>query len=143
MPDPVGQSQTLGMLERSLDLIAQRHQVLLANVANEQTPGYKAKDLDFRAALTAAAQSATSPIAARRGDSEPHARHLALPGMAQRTPAPALVDLPGAAGGLDGNTVAIEKTMAALHENSTLFAAASQILSRKYQGLLTAIKEAR
>ena len=141
MPDPIGQSPTVGMLERSLDLIAQRHQVLLANVANEQTPGYKAKDMDFRAALAVAAQSVTGPIVVKPSDAAPHARHLALPGMAHG--APALVALPGTAGGLDGNTVSVEKTMAALHENSTLFAAASQILSRKYQNLLTAIKEAR
>jgi flagellar basal-body rod protein FlgB len=139
MPEPIGQNQTMRMLERSLDLIAQRHQVLLSNIANEETPGYKAKDLDFRAALA----SAAGPTAPAHGYSAPHARHLPLPGVAGRAAAPTVITLPSSRTGLDGNTVGVEKTMAALHENSTLFAAAGQILSKKYQGLLSALKETR
>jgi len=143
MPEPIGQNQTMQMLERSLDLIAQRHQVLLSNIANEETPGYKAKDLDFRAALAAAANPATGPTALAQGHGMSNARHLPLPAAAGPAAAPTAIPLPSARAGLDGNTVSVEKTMAAMHENSTLFAAASQILSRKYQGLLSAIRETR
>ena len=142
MPEPIGQNQTMRMLERSLDLIAQRHQVLLSNIANEETPGYKAKDLDFRAALAAAANPSAGPTGMAPGHGAPHARHLPLPAVAGPA-APTVITLPSARAGLDGNTVSVEKTMAAMHENSTLFAAASQILSRKYQGLLSALKETR
>ena len=143
MPEPIGQNQTMRMLERSLDLIAQRHQVLLSNIANEETPGYKARDLDFRAALASAAGPAAGTAAPAPASGAPHARHLPLPGVAGRPAAPTVITLPSSRAGLDGNTVGIEKTMAALHENSTLFAAAGQILSKKYQGLLSALKETR
>ena len=143
MPEPIGQNQTMRMLERSLDLIAQRHQVLLSNIANEETPGYKAKDLDFRAALAAAANPAAGPTALVHVHSAPNFRHLPLPGVEGRATAPTVITLSSARAGMDGNTVSVEKTMAALHENSTLFAAASQILGRKYQGLLSAIRETR
>lgn len=142
MPEPIGQNQTMRMLERSLDLIAQRHQVLLSNIANEETPGYKAKDLDFRAALAAAANPSAGPTGMAPGHGAPHMRHLPLPAPAGPA-APTVITLPSARAGLDGNTVSVEKTMAAMYENSTLFAAASQILSRKYQGLLSALKETR
>lgn len=139
--DSVRQSQTMRMLERGLDLILQRHQVLLANVANEETPGYRAKDLDFRGVLAAAGGPA-EPLSIAHVNAAPHPRHLALPGDGGWLPAPAVIDLPASSAGLDGNTVAIEKTMALLYENSMLYQAASQILSKKYQGLLTAIREA-
>ena len=131
------------MLERSLDLYAQRHQVLLANVANEETPRYKAKDLEFQSVLASLVEGSASAVTMTRTDTVPNPRHLQLP-VQENGAAPAVVvDLSGTSTGLDRNTVSIEKTMAALHDNSLRYSAASQILSRKYQTLLTAIRESR
>jgi len=143
MADPIGQTPTIRMLEQSLNLLAQRHRVLLANIANEETPGYQARDLDFRATLAAATGLSAGSVALTPGVQAPHRRHLSVLGSARPTPTPTVIPVPSSQAGLDGNTVGIEKTMAALHENSTLFSAASQILSRKYQGLLSAIRETR
>jgi flagellar basal-body rod protein FlgB len=132
------------LLERSLDVIAKRHQVLLANVANEETPGFKAKDLDFRETLAAVGgRGGGGPLRVSSPEAAPNPRHIPLPGGGPGGPPPTLVDFHSASGGLDGNTVSIEKTMAALNENSTLYAAASQILSKKYQGLIAAIRDSR
>jgi flagellar basal-body rod protein FlgB len=143
MPDSIRQTPTMKMLERSLDLYAQRHQVLLANVANEETPRYKAKDLEFQSVLASLAARNASPQAMTRTDSVPDPRHLQLPVQQNGMSSPSVVDLPGTSTGLDRNTVSIEKTMAALHDNSLRYSAATQILSRKYQTLLTAIRESR
>jgi flagellar basal-body rod protein FlgB len=131
------------LLERSLDVIAKRHQILLGNVANEETPGYKAKDLNFMETLTAAAGRGAGPLVVNSPAAVPNPRHIPLPGTASGGPPPTVVEFPSTSGGLDGNTVSIEKTMAALNENSTLYAAASQILSKKYQGLIAAIRDSR
>jgi flagellar basal-body rod protein FlgB len=143
MPESIRQMPTMNMLERSLDLYAQRHQVLLANVANEETPRYKAKDLEFQSVLTSLVKTSTAPMAPTRTDGHPNPRHFPLPVQSSGLSAPVVVDLPGTSTGLDRNTVSIEKTMAALHDNSLRYSASSQILSRKYQTLLTAIRESR
>ena len=143
MSDLIATSITMKMLERTLDLTAQRHQVLLGNVANEETPRFKAKDLEFQSILTSMARPGMGAIPIARSDAAPNPRHFPLPGGLDGTPPAELKDVRAVSVGLDGNTVSIEKTMAALHDNSTLYSAASQILSRKYQGLLSAIKDAR
>ena len=139
MSDLIPPTSTMKMLERSLDLMAQRHQVLLGNVANEETPRFKAKDLEFQAVLASIGQPGAGALPVTR-TAAPHPRHLLLPGQMDGTPPPVLKELPATSFGLDGNTVSIEKTMAAMHDNSTLYSAASQILSRKFQGLLAAIR---
>jgi flagellar basal-body rod protein FlgB len=143
MSELIATSPTMKMLEQTLNLTAQRHQVLLGNVANEETPRFKAKDLEFQSILTSMAQPGTGAMAASRSDAAPHPRHFPLPGGPDSVTPAELKEVRGASVGLDGNTVSIEKTMAALHDNSTLYSAASQILSRKYQGLLGAIRDSR
>lgn len=140
MSDLIPTTSTMKMLERSLDMMAQRHQVLLANVANEETPRFKAKDLEFQSVLSSIGQPGAGAVPVARTDAAPHPRHFPLPGQSDGTAPPVLKELPRTSFGLDGNTVSIEKTMAALHDNGSLYSAASQILSRKYQGLLAAIR---
>ncbi|HUN71091.1 MAG TPA: flagellar basal body rod protein FlgB [Steroidobacteraceae bacterium] len=47
----------LGIQPDALEVYSQRADVLAANLANADTPGYQAKDIDFRAALAAAGQN--------------------------------------------------------------------------------------
>ena len=143
MSELIATTPTMKILERSLDLIAQRHQVLLANVANEETPRFKAKDLDFQSVLDSMVRPGFNGVPMARSDAAPHPRHLPLPGQPDGINPPVMKDSPTKSPGLDGNTVSMEKTMAALHDNSTLYGAASQILARKYQGLLGAIRDSR
>ena len=41
----------MNVLEKVLDVTAQRHKLVVANMANVDTPGYHTKDLDFRSEL--------------------------------------------------------------------------------------------
>ena len=143
MSDLIATSKTMKMLERTLDLTAQRHKVLLGNVANEETPRFKAKDLEFQSILTSMARPGMGAVPIARSDAAPNPRHFTLPGGLDGTPPAELKDVRPTSVGLDGNTVSIEKTMAAMHDNSTLYGAASQILTRKYQGLISTIKDTR
>jgi flagellar basal-body rod protein FlgB len=143
MSELIATTPTMKMLERSLDLIAQRHQVLLANVANEETPRFKAKDLEFQSVLDSMARPGLNGVPMAQTDSAPHPRHFTLPGQPDGINPPVMKDSPTKSPGLDGNTVSVEKTMAALHDNSTLYSAASQILTKKYQALLGAIRDTR
>ncbi|MBU3752257.1 MAG: flagellar basal body rod protein FlgB, partial [Mycobacterium sp.] len=53
----------LAIHERALRLRGQRLEVLSANIANADTPNYKARDLDFRAAMAQAQGASTDPFA--------------------------------------------------------------------------------
>jgi flagellar basal-body rod protein FlgB len=44
MLDPIA-----GTLERYMDLLSARQRLVASNIANADTPGYKTRDLDFRA----------------------------------------------------------------------------------------------
>lgn len=48
--------------ETALSLRSQRQTVLASNIANADTPNYKAKDIDFTAALTSAMAGAAQPL---------------------------------------------------------------------------------
>jgi flagellar basal body rod protein FlgB len=71
----------LGVHASALKLREQRTELLARNLANADTPGYKAQDMDFRAALTAAAP-AGSPAAMQATQS----RHFATAGAAALEP---------------------------------------------------------
>ena len=46
-------ANALGIHERALSFRAERAEVIANNIANADTPNYKARDLDFSAALAA------------------------------------------------------------------------------------------
>jgi flagellar basal-body rod protein FlgB len=51
MPDKLSFSKTFQALERTIGLSQKRHVHIASNISNIDTPGYKAKDIDFKAAL--------------------------------------------------------------------------------------------
>ena len=104
----------------ALDLYQARHRVLAENVANAETPGYRARDLEFGTALAHAFErSGTSESA--DGDAEP------------------IVDARSVVK-IDGNSVDLDTEMARLSENSMKIVALTRILARKYEGLKAAIQ---
>ncbi|HLY14366.1 MAG TPA: flagellar basal body rod protein FlgB, partial [Candidatus Limnocylindrales bacterium] len=50
----------LGIHPQALQLESKRNELLAANLANVDTPNYKARDLDFKAALAAASGDSTT-----------------------------------------------------------------------------------
>jgi flagellar basal-body rod protein FlgB len=123
----------LGVHAQALPLRSQRTEVLAANLANADTPGYRARDIDFKGAL-AAANSANAPVRLATTS----AGHIdaatvngaGSPELKYRTPlAPAL----------DGNTVDAQLEQAAFAENTVRYQATLSFLSSKFRGLMTAI----
>src|SRR5688572_7550516 len=110
---------TLARLERSLDVRLARHNVLSSNVANVDTPGYTAKDVDFKAAMAAAskgaAASAESMTLASTDDSHMGVGSVGTTGSGSADIP--LVDAAGSSPSMDGNKVDLDRTMVALAEN--------------------------
>lgn len=121
-------------LQTALDLRAQRQQLLAANIANADTPGYKAVDLDFAAAYRAAL-AGQPPAALPLKTEQP--RHL--PGTTAQPTDGFVGYQAGNAARLDGNTVDMNREQAAFQKNSIQYEADLTFLTGKIKTLMSAI----
>ena len=117
-------------LGASLALRSLRHNVTASNIANAETPGYKAKKVDFEDALARAidlegvgSQMANSPD------------HFAMSTGAISRAKADVYDNPEGATTNDQNSVDLEKEMANMQENSILYKAALQLMNKKLGAL--------
>ncbi len=134
---PLNLDAYLGVHADALKIRGQRTELLARNLANADTPGYQARDIDFKAALAQAsgAGGPDSPVALRTTN----ANHLGTTdtnGVASTANLKYRVPL---APSLDGNTVDVQMEQAAFAENSVRYQATLSFLSARFRGLLTAI----
>ena len=128
---------TIRLLEKNLDLRAMNQNLISANLANAETPGYIPKRLSFEGDLKDALKN-------RGGDTPPltDPRHIPLNGRSagldrvQGT----IIEAPDGSVGDDGNGVELENEMGRLAENQILYNATIQLAVKKFEGLKTAIK---
>ncbi len=107
-----------GIHGAALELRSQRMGLITANIANAATPGYKARDIDFGAAL-----------AARTGGAS---RDAAIDG-ATRFRVPTMPSL-------DGNTVELANEQMAFAENAVAYSATLSFLTGKVNTITRALK---
>lgn len=123
--------KALGIHAQALSLRAHRAELLANNIANADTPNYKAVDIDFKTAL-ANAGSGSLPLAT----STSHHIQTAS-GNSARYETLYRVPLQPA---LDGNTVDTQIEQAEFARNAVQHQASLTFLSGKLNGILTAIK---
>lgn len=119
----------LGIHQQALFVREQRTQVLAANIANADTPGYKAKEIDFRAALK---NASSQSVAMTRTN----AAHINVSSQGSAYEQYRVSEQPS----LDGNTVDIQQEKAAVADNSVRYQATITFLSRKFSGMINAFK---
>jgi flagellar basal-body rod protein FlgB len=132
---PIGLDKYLGVHAQALNLRSQRTELLAANMANADTPGYRARDIDFKSAMAQASGSNATPAVRLQTTSAGHigpklVNGAAAPELKYRTPL---------APSLDGNTVDPQLEQAAFAENTVRYQATLSFLSAKFRGLMTAI----
>lgn len=130
--------RTIQLLGRSLDLRGARQQIIQANIANEETPKYRAKDLNFGQAL-ADAQRGKLPVTLASTDP----RHIGPKDRGYQQVTARIEEVPAGDLPLDANTVNIELEMAKMSDNAQQYNTAAAILSMKFRGLLSAVREGR
>lgn len=126
---------TLKFHSDALTLRAQRQQLLASNIANADTPGYKARDMDFRKAmqdLLAGTSSATT--LARTAPA-----HLAPAAGAGGAAGPVLYRT-AVQPSLDGNSVDMDIERAQFAENAIHYEANLMVLNSQLKSLLSAIQ---
>ena len=120
-----------GIHEEALRLRGRRSEVLASNLANADTPGYKARDFDFQAMLRQEIQQPVRLAATRPGHIRNDQGLVATTQMAYRIP-----QQPS----LDGNTVEIEREQTEFSANAMRYQASLRFLDGRIKGLMTAIK---
>lgn len=129
---------TIQIAERALDLRSRRHELILSNIANADTPNYKAFDLYVEEALANQAPGQVGGIELKQTDS----KHMSVGGGAVTYDVgPYQLELSTRAtlrG--DGNTVDMEREMSSLASNQLQYKASAQILAKKFQGLRNVIQ---
>lgn len=124
------------LYEMALDVRSAVHETIAANMANEETPGYKARHLPFKETLTAVLDN-QFPLDSRQTNSS----HLSPYAEQDRIHSHTIVDKHGS--GLDENTVNLEREMTGMAENTLLYMAVSQFLGGRFDGWRAAIDEGR
>lgn len=128
------------LVELSMRVRGARHEMLTANIANAETPGYRARDIDFQAMLRAAVQLDDDSAGTREEKIE---RMIAQPrdlqtGSYNRE----LIENYGEER-LDGNTVGLDRQLALLNENSLSYETSVTLLTRTLANLRYVIGEGR
>lgn len=128
-------SKTFSILEKSLGLRSIKHNLIVSNIANMDTPNYKGFDLiveeEFEKALRAEkniepekTQPMRFPLREIRQDNI-KLKPIEASQIIKRQ---------------DGNTVDMDKSMAKLSENTLMYNASAKIIAKKFQGLKNAIQ---
>jgi flagellar basal-body rod protein FlgB len=116
--------------QNALNVHAYRQQLIASNIANADTPGYKARDIDFAAALKSAEASQAKPAsqALRAGgpDATPLGAELLYRSAVQRS--------------IDGNTVDMDVERAQFAENSVRYEAQLMFITGQAKAMLAAIQ---
>lgn len=126
-------NDTFSALERCLNLRSRNHRLIASNIANLDTPNYKA----FKMAVAEA-------VDVRKGHSlqanRTHADHLTANRTANdRIRLETVEEAPSLMRG-DGNTVNLDREMSNLAENTLMFSAGVRMTSKQFQLLMSAIK---
>lgn len=107
---------------QALSLLAQRQKVLGANIANADTPGYKARDFDFASAL----DDAVAGLADGRTSTS-------------STPSPQLMYRFAEQPSLDGNTVDLDRERAVFADNAVRYEATLRFINSNTKTMISAI----
>ena len=116
--------------QTALNVHAHRQQLIASNIANADTPGYKARDIDFAAVLknaqVAQAQPQSAPLPSQGPDATPLGAELLYRSVVQRS--------------VDGNTVDLDVERAQFAENAVRYEAQLMFVSGQVKAMLAAIQ---
>ncbi len=130
---PINFDNAFGIHEQAMTMRSYRGRILATNLANADTPNYKARDVDFKAVLGRVAEArnwkglqTTHQKHFQEGDSGPSGTELQYRIPLQPS--------------IDGNTVDPHMEQAAFMKNALAYQASLQFLNGRIKGLMTAIR---
>ena len=128
--------KSLGLLSSALAAHEKSAELIANNFANADTPGFKARDIDFRAVLNNQASSSAHDFAIERTNKN----HMQV---IVETDFDSLLYRSSSQPSLDGNTVDPDLEKAAFAENSMRYMSSLTFASKRINDLMLAIKGSR
>lgn len=128
---PISLDSLLGPMPEALNLRARRNELLASNIANADTPNYKARDIDFRAVMRNAGDEQLKLASTRPGHiSATTGNYGGIP-LKYRVPAQP---------SMDGNTVDMQVEQAEFSRNSVMYQTTLEFLGRKFSGIKSTLR---
>ncbi|MET1255018.1 flagellar basal body rod protein FlgB [Aliikangiella maris] len=124
--------KAFGIHEAALNIREQRAQVLANNLANADTPNFKARDIDFSSALLQAQSSMQSGLVKTSHKHMDSQIGREIPGLSYRIPFQPDTG--------DGNSVDAQIEQTKFAENAMQYQATLRFLDGKIKGLMQALK---
>jgi flagellar basal-body rod protein FlgB len=130
---------------KALVLRAERQRVIASNIANADTPGYVGRDVDFKAAMSAAVgeSSLSLSLSAPQGGTTSgatHAQHIPLQANTSSLGPSALAYTIQTQPAMDGNSVDMDRERANFVDNSVRYEATLRFINGSAKGILSAIQ---
>jgi flagellar basal-body rod protein FlgB len=128
----ISDATVLNALRRQMTIAAAKQAVAAGNIANINTPGYKAQDADFSETLN-------DKLGAAAAMKTTNARHM----QGAVAPSTASKEAEGLAARRDGNTVQVDRELLTMNQAAGEFARAQTALAAKFRLVRYAISETR
>lgn len=129
---PISLDSVLGVHVQALQLRSKRSEVLASNLANADTPNYKARDINFSSTLSNEAESSAGLL---KSTNKNHIKDAMAP-----TGSPVMLYRIPNQSSLDGNTVDTQVEQAEFAKNAVQYEATVTLLQHKLRGLRSAIR---
>ncbi len=134
-------TSTLDFQAKALVVRAERQRIIASNIANADTPGYAARDINFKEAMTSAlAAQPTSIAAAEPASGSGDARHIAIAPSTGDLGSTALRYAPQSQPAMDGNSVDMDRERANFVDNSIRYEATLRFINAQSKIMLSAIQ---
>ncbi len=128
-------SKSFPILEKSLDLRSKRHNLIASNISNMDTPGYKGFDIMVDEEINKMNNRPQKIRLEKTNFMHFPIREIEVDDIEYKENGSSAFSMRG-----DGNSVNIDNEMTKMAENSLLYSASAQILTKKFAGLKMVIK---
>jgi flagellar basal-body rod protein FlgB len=131
----------LGFHQDALRVRAKRQEIIAANIANADTPNYKARDIDFKAAMQQATQQTAGGGLSTIKTSDKHLDGVATANNNNSSAGPGEpLFRPIMQGSVDGNTVDMDVERNEFTDNAIRYEASLLMMNGQIKKMLTAIQ---
>lgn len=129
-------TESLDFHAKALVLRADRQRIIASNIANVDTPGYAARDLDFRQAMADATSGGAKPVPTGAS----HRQHLALESqLGTLGNASTLAYATPSQSSLDGNSVDMDRERSNFADNAIRYESTLRFINGNSKTILSAI----
>lgn len=131
----------LSFHQNALRIRAERQEVIASNIANADTPNFKARDIDFKSAMQQATQHLSNGSSINTAKtSAKHMNGVAMQNNAQTANPGEPLFRPVLQGSVDGNTVDMDVERNAFADNAIRYEASLLMMNGQIKKMLTAIQ---